>query len=122
MSDRRGPWYGCTNGDCSAEITYPKEELSVDQHDEVWCEGCLEGLHEHEHDELVLSRFVPESDKVIEVLQQLVEGIERAQLYEQVRLEEVVSSLRRTHPELVYPAEAEVYKAKQEAAQEKGNE
>jgi ABC-type nitrate/sulfonate/bicarbonate transport system substrate-binding protein len=61
-------------------------------------------------------------DAKIKALQQLVEGIERIQLDEQVRLEEVVSSLRRTHPELVYTAEAEVYKAKQEAAQEKGNE
>jgi hypothetical protein len=64
MSDRRGPWYGCENGDCSSEISYPAEGLLEDKEGNVWCEGCLEDEFDIETQETMgLVMFVPEADK-----------------------------------------------------------
>lgn len=34
-----GPFYGCDNGGCSEECTYPAEYLRVYE-GKLWCEGC----------------------------------------------------------------------------------
>jgi hypothetical protein len=70
------PFYGCQNGDCYAERTYPANELLV-YNDTVWCEGCLENEHGYEAMEKATS-FVPElvaeNAKLKKVLETIAEA------------------------------------------------
>lgn len=55
-----GPFYGCDQGDCSSEMTYPASDLMIYK-GEVWCEGCLE--YEHGGDAYKdTTAFVPPDD------------------------------------------------------------
>lgn len=63
-----GPYWGCDNGDCSSECTYPADELRV-YNGTVYCEGCWDYADEFltpVPDEIPayfsLDRFVPPDD------------------------------------------------------------
>ena len=64
----QGPYYGCGQGDCSCECTYPAKELTV-YRGEIYCWECLEEQVPFEVYDGNTEPFIPPQEATIKQLQ-----------------------------------------------------
>ena len=74
MMKINGPYYGCSQGDCSSEASYPANELCVFGN-EVWCTGCLENEVPRNDYENHCSVFVPPVEAKTAILMEAVQAV-----------------------------------------------